>query len=389
MPPHSHKVTLQEELHNEVVASFKKKLSHEENSEDEDLDQNYIEDLNADDRRQIISMNDDLDAEYADIAKIVTDDKLPEIPAEAEIVLEKVSNDKLSAMKAFLSNTATIEAEDSTEDDDAEELPDGVDEKVVTLYQKVGVILSRYRSGKLPKAFKIIPTCKNKMQLVQFTNPTSWTSNAALAACRIWVGQLTDPELRPFYEYVILPKIIDDIKTNGKLNAHLYECLKVTLYKPISWFTGFMLPLVNNEQCTLKMAQIVASCLKRNSVTRDLASAALIRLCQAPFSSSVTVFVYTILDKKYSLPEQAYNAVLDWFMQFDDDTEIDLNLNWQQSLLVLVHRYHTQMTPEERRIVLNLANKRCNQGIAGDIRRVFNKKDVGSVAVFHDEELDL
>ena len=38
-----------------------------------------------------------------------------------------------------------------------------IDEKTIQYYKDIGVVLSRYRSGKLPKAFKLIPR-----------NPTFW-----------------------------------------------------------------------------------------------------------------------------------------------------------------------------------------------------------------------
>ena len=40
-------------------------------------------------------------------------------------------------------------------------VPEGLDPKVVEVYQGVGVLLSRYTTGKLPKAFKIIPNLRN------------------------------------------------------------------------------------------------------------------------------------------------------------------------------------------------------------------------------------
>ena len=43
---------------------------------------------------------------------------------------------------------------DAPEADDVVDLP----EKVVEVYTQVGLILSRYKSGKLPKPFKILPS---------------------------------------------------------------------------------------------------------------------------------------------------------------------------------------------------------------------------------------
>ena len=40
-------------------------------------------------------------------------------------------------------------------------MPSGLDAKVVEVYTAVGKILSRYSAGKVPKAFKVVPTLKN------------------------------------------------------------------------------------------------------------------------------------------------------------------------------------------------------------------------------------
>lgn len=40
-----------------------------------------------------------------------------------------------------------------------------LDERVVNMYRSIGQILTKYRSGKLPKAFKIIPSLRNWEQV--------------------------------------------------------------------------------------------------------------------------------------------------------------------------------------------------------------------------------
>jgi len=37
----------------------------------------------------------------------------------------------------------------------------GMDEKVVAVYKGVGLIMKRFTTGKVPKAFKIIPNLQN------------------------------------------------------------------------------------------------------------------------------------------------------------------------------------------------------------------------------------
>lgn len=38
------------------------------------------------------------------------------------------------------------------------------------MYREIGKVLSKYRSGKIPKAFKIVPKLMNWEQVVQYVN---------------------------------------------------------------------------------------------------------------------------------------------------------------------------------------------------------------------------
>lgn len=59
-----------------------------------------------------------------------------------------------------------------------EEVPEGLDEKVVQVYRGVGKLLSRYTVGKVPKAFKIIPNLKNWEDVLYLTDPDMWSPQA-------------------------------------------------------------------------------------------------------------------------------------------------------------------------------------------------------------------
>lgn len=41
-----------------------------------------------------------------------------------------------------------------------------MDPAVVEMYREIGLVLSRYRSGKIPKAFKVLPKMMNWEQLL-------------------------------------------------------------------------------------------------------------------------------------------------------------------------------------------------------------------------------
>jgi essential nuclear protein 1 len=78
-----------------------------------------------------------------------------------------------------------------------------LDPQLVEMYNNVGVVLSRYRSGKIPKAFKIIPKMINWEQILQYffhsiifsihfrlTEPDKWTAAAMYQATRLFASNL-------------------------------------------------------------------------------------------------------------------------------------------------------------------------------------------------------
>lgn len=62
-------------------------------------------------------------------------------------------------------------------------------------------MLSRYRSGKIPKAFKVLPKLKNWQDVLECTKPEEWTPNATYVATRIFISALKP---KPAEEYDII-----------------------------------------------------------------------------------------------------------------------------------------------------------------------------------------
>ena len=56
---------------------------------------------------------------------------------------------------------------------DEDQVPEGLPPKVVEVYRSVGKIMSRYSTGKVPKAFKIIPNLKNWEEV---SSVPAWTA---------------------------------------------------------------------------------------------------------------------------------------------------------------------------------------------------------------------
>ena len=107
----------------------------------------------------------------------------------------------------------------------------------------MGKLLSRYRAGKVPKAFKIVPSLSNWEEILFLTEPESWTPSAVFAATRLFASNLTATMAQRFYNLVLLPRVRADIGSNRRLHFALYQALKKAVYKPAAFYKGVLLPL--------------------------------------------------------------------------------------------------------------------------------------------------
>lgn len=61
-----------------------------------------------------------------------------------------------------------------------------------------------------------------------------------------------------------------DINENKRLNYHLYQALRKSVYKPAAFYKGILLPLAAAGDCTLREAAIFSSVLARVSMSKIL-----------------------------------------------------------------------------------------------------------------------
>eukprot|EP00921_Rhytidocystis_pertsovi_P012775 GHVQ01020755.1.p1 GENE.GHVQ01020755.1~~GHVQ01020755.1.p1 ORF type:complete len:511 (+),score=82.28 GHVQ01020755.1:75-1607(+) len=215
----------------------------------------------------------------------------------------------------------------------------GMSEKVVSVYRSIGEYLKRYRSGKLPKAFKVLPMVRNWEEILMLTDPIGWSPQAMVEATKIFSSNFNAKMAQRFYNLVLLPAVREDIAANKRLNYHYYEALKKAMFKPAAWFKGILLPLVL-DGCTLREVVIVGSILHKISVPVLHAGAALIRMCDIePWEHNTAYLINVLINKKFSLPTQVVSRVAGHFCAFQDICEVPLPVVWHKCLLSVVQRY--------------------------------------------------
>lgn len=339
-------------------------------SEDEEEEQNYSDyeydeiEINPEDEalyNKYVRGNQDFD-----------DDDQPQ-PTLADKIMEKIRE-----REQQLANGEPEEEEEEFDDD--EEEPQGVmlPEKVIAVYAKVGELLSRYRSGKLPRAFKIIPTLRNWEDVLYVTQPESWSPQAIYEATKIFISSLDARQCQKYVYSVLLDRFRAELESTGESNAaaskktlnyHTYRALKKSLYKPAAFFKGFLFPLAESGTCTVREATIAASILTKVSVPVLHSGAALMRLSEFEYYSAPTsLFMKVLLDKKYSLPYKVIDSVVFHFMRFKSDKK-KLPILWHQSFLVFAQRYKNDITDDQRDFLMDVLKVHVHPEITPEIRR--------------------
>lgn len=231
-------------------------------------------------------------------------------------------------------------------------------------------------------------------EILAITRPESWSPNACYEATRIFVASKPQVVQR-YLEFVILDRVREDIHETRKLNVHLYNTLKKSLYKPAAFFKGFLFPLVTSGTCTLREAHIISSVLVRVSIPVLHSAAALLRLTEIAAeqttvatenAGAANIFIRVLLEKKYALPYKVIDGLVFHFIRYrgvpsDPGSEpiadnlgvasrdLKLPVLWHQCLLAFAQRYRNEITEDQREALLDLLLLRGHHAIGPEIRR--------------------
>ena len=278
----------------------------------------------------------------------------------ADMILAKIHDKEAEEQGAALEMLEDDEDERQKKAAMLEEFaPEGIDEKVLQVYRKVGDLLKRYTTGKFPKAFKIIPALSNWEEVLWLTRPDTWSPHAMFQATRLFASNLNEHMAQRFYVLVLLPRVRDDIQEHKRLHHALYQALRKATFKPGAWFKGILLPLCESKTCTLREAVVLSSVLAKTSVPALHSAAVLMKLSELEYAGTTSFFIRVLLDKKYALPYRVVDALVENFLRFANEDRT-LPVVWHQSLLCFVQRYKHELSKEQKKRLSKLASAHQN-----------------------------
>jgi len=338
----------------EIENEFKKPLTDPKtfklgaaNDSDDDSEPDELELPNYEDKEVAVNREDE------DALRVFMNPSAPKTRTLADIINEKITEKR---------------TEIDTQFTDDSQIAKDLDPKVIEMYSEIGKLLSKYRAGKIPKAFKVLPQFRNWEQLLHMTNPEAWSAAGMYQATRIFTSNLKEKMAQRFFNLILLPRVRDDIDTYSRLNFHLYQALRKALFKPGAFMKGFLLPLCESGNCTLRETIIIGSVLAKNSIPVLHSCAAMMKIAEMEYSGANSIFLRILFDKKYALPYRVIDACVFHFLNFRSEKRV-LPVLWHQAFLTFVQRYKQDISSEQKEALFEIMRIHYHHKVTEEIRR--------------------
>jgi essential nuclear protein 1 len=132
----------------------------------------------------------------------------------------------------------------------------------------------------------------------------------------------------------------------------------------------FLTPVnFKSGNCTLKEAVIIGSVLSKVSIPVLHSAAALLFLCEMPYTGPNSLMIRILLEKKYALPFKVLDSLVFHFLRIFK-TEKELPVLFHQSLLSFAQRYKNDITQEQREALLEVNNgSKGHHAISPEVKR--------------------
>lgn len=316
---------------------------------------------------------------------------------EKNTLSDKQRSEGVNLADIIMQKLATGDYEDGDKLDSKSQLTTAkgdLDPKVIEAYKKVGVVMKSFKSGKLPKAFKIIPQTANWEELLFLTSPDTWSPHSTYAATKIFASQLSGKLAQRFFNIILLPNVRANIAQYKKLNYHLYMAVKKAMFKIGAFFKGFLLPLA--EDASTREAIIIGSILQKMSINALDVAAALVKMTSYDYKLGNGYFIKVLLAKRYTLPTIVLDALVNFFCRsslssgaepvdeegsedkMDDEEALpsEMPVMWHQTVLALVQNYKSYFSIDQRKKIQQLIKVQTHYAITPEIKRELSHMDM-------------
>ncbi|ESU44133.1 Bystin family protein [Giardia duodenalis] len=248
------------------------------------------------------------------------------------------------------------------------------DQTLADVLRHTGALLSKYKSGTLPKILKNIPASPSWEPIIEVMDPLAWTPHAIQIVTKLFISQLPEDQAYLYDKNVLLEQVKESLRHNKKLPVHIFDALGKATYKPRAFYKGIVFPLANTDAHVV-IVKAVASILKKSSIPVQISAPALLKLLEIPYNGAASAFIGSLIEKGYALPVTVVEELVKYYERTASEYRSQqLPLVFHAGLLAFVRKYNTAMTGEQQiRLISAVKTSPHKGGISKEILRLFNE----------------
>lgn len=144
------------------------------------------------------------------------------------------------------------------------------------------------------------------------------------------------------------------------------------VFKPIAFLRGFLLPLCQEGNCTLKEATIISAIIRDKSIPLQHTCIAMLKIAEMEYNGANSIFLRTFIEKKYALAFRVVDAMVFHFLRFAKD-ERQMPVLWFQCWLSFVKLYGKDCSEDQKIAMLKLTFTQIHKELSPEIRRVIRE----------------
>lgn len=222
--------------------------------------------------------------------------------------------------------------------------------KLLKILERTSLFLKVYRSGKMPKLIKILPSFKNFEEIMWLTRPDIWSDQAIFSITRSFLPKLDEMQMSRFYTLVLAPRFQETIFNRESMSIHIQKAIKLSSNFPFVFFSSLILPICESKNCSIKEGAILGSIISKYHFTPSVIMAVLIKLLKNPITPSKCMLCRIIVSKKYLIPHRIIDLLVDFFTINNGKI---FSSHYKTFFIVFIKNYSLLLSNEEKKKILN------------------------------------
>ena len=223
--------------------------------------------------------------------------------------------------------------------------------KILKLLERTGIMLKVYRSGKIPKILKLLPLLTNFEDLVWFTRPDRWSSQALLKISKLLIRNLNNIQLKRFLSLIILPRIQECILKSQKFIIYKQLIFNLVISNVKIFFSSIIFPMCSSSKCTKREITFISLIIVKNSFSSKHISWIVQKISKNPNNSAQLIIMRMLISKKYNFSYRLLDILVDFFVNYSHEIN---NIFFLKCLFAFLQNYSNFLSLEDKNRLLKI-----------------------------------